>query len=342
MGIDQNEARDSRSAPSHAPETSVGAAGRGAPGRARGAPRRWLLARVRWSRRRMVVGVAALVVALWLLLPAARVVALLGNGGARAVPVSAAAGLPIQAVSFAASDGTRLSGWFVLTSPTRPTIILVPGFKASRVSMLPWAHFLFAARYNVLLFDDRGCGASAGWHITLAVREPDDVIGAVAYVRSRKDLVDQHVGALGVSEGAGTVLLAAAREPGLGAVVADSAWTDEQGQLDRLGTQHLGPLTVPLPPYGPALADLLAGGRIENVRPLAVISQIAPRAVLLIASADDANTLTPPADSHELYAAAGDPKGLWIAPSGGHAGALAAHPSDYEQHVLSFFAAYLA
>lgn len=292
----------------------------------------------RWSWRRVALGVALVLLVLWMALPAVRVSALLGNGGARAVPRSAAGNLPVRDVTFRASDGAALSGWFVLNDPMRPTVILVPGFKATRVSMLPYARFLFAARYNVLLFDDRGCGQSAGWHITLAVREPDDVLGAVDYLRALSDLTNKRIGALGVSEGAGTVLLAAAREPNLAAVVADSAWTDEQRQLDRLGTQRLGPLTLPLPPYGPDLADWLAGGRIEDVRPVAVIGQIAPRAVLLIASADDSNTLTPPTGARILYATAGEPKALWIAPSGGHAGAHAVHPTDYEGRVLSFFA----
>jgi hypothetical protein len=42
-----------------------------------------------------------------------------------------------------------------------------------------------------------------------------------------------------------------------------------------------------------------------------------------------------------LYAAAGQPKLQWIAPSGGHAGALAAHTGEYERRVLAFFAQYL-
>jgi hypothetical protein len=61
----------------------------------------------------------------------------------------------------------------------------------------------------------------------------------------------------------------------------------------------------------------------------------------LIHSADDANTTTPLSGERALFAAAGQPKQEWIAPSGGHAGALAAHPAEYQQRVLAFFAAYL-
>jgi uncharacterized protein len=123
--------------------------------------------------------------------------------------------------------------------------------------------------------------------------------------------------------------------------VADSAWADERPQLDRMSSVPIGRISVPVLPYEPALVDQLIGGRLENTRPLQIIGKIAPRAVFLIHSADDQNTTTPLSGERLLYAAAGQPKQQWIAPSGGHAGALTAHTSEYEQRVLAFFAQYL-
>lgn len=286
--------------------------------------------------------VAGLCVLLWALIPAVRGVLLIASPPGRPAPDARGAGIPVADVRFAAADGVALAGWFALASPRAPTIILVHGFKGSRTEMLPWARFLFAAGYNVLLYDSRGCGQSQGWAIALGAREADDVIGAVRYLQGRTDLVVKRFGALGVSLGAGTVLLAAAREPELAAVVADSAWADEQPQLARMSSVSLGPVAVPLLPYEPALVDTLIGARLETTSPLAVIGRIAPRAVLLIAAADDRNALTPLSGERALFAAAGQPKAEWIAPSGGHAGALAAHPADYQRQVLAFFAAYLA
>jgi pimeloyl-ACP methyl ester carboxylesterase len=207
--------------------------------------------------------------------------------------------------------------------------------------MLPWARFLFAAGYNVLLFDERGCGQSEGWGITLGAREPDDVAGAVRYLEGRSDLTDKHYGALGISLGAGVVLLAATQTLALVAVVADSAWTSERPQLDRMSSVPVGPISMPVLPYEPALVNLLIGAPLEDAHPLNTISQIAPRAVFLIHSADDQNTTTPLSGERQLYAAAGQPKQQWVAASGGHAGALAAHTAEYEQRVLAFFALYL-
>ena len=292
----------------------------------------------------MAGALALLALVVWSLLPAVRAFTLVYNGGSRGAPSRAQAaqvGIPVQDISFAANDGVRLRGWLAIANLHAPTIILVHGFKGTRVSMLPWARFLYAAGYNVLLFDDRGCGQSDGWGIALGAREPDDVIGAVRYLQGRRDLTNKRYGALGVSLGAGIALLAAAREPALVAVVADSAWADERPQLDRMGSVPLGRFALPVLTYEPALVDALTGARLEDASPKAVIGQIAPRAVLLIHSADDQNNTTPLAGETRLYAAAGQPKQQWIAPSGGHAGALAAHPEEYQQRTLAFFAQYL-
>jgi uncharacterized protein len=282
----------------------------------------------------------ALLVLAWVLAPALRAITLVANTTNRGTPV-APPDFPVQNVLFHATDGVQLAGWLVIASPDAPTIILVHGYKGSRTDMLPWARFLYAAGYNVLLYDSRGCGQSQGWAITLGAREPDDVIGAVHYLQQRRDLHSQHFGALGISLGAGVVLLAAAREPALVATVADSAWTDASFQIDHLDSISHPPFTLPLLPYGPALLNALIGANLSDTRPLAEIGQIAPRAVMLIHSADDQNATTPLSGERLLYAAAGQPKEEWIAPSGGHIGALRAHTAEYEQRVLAFFARYL-
>lgn len=296
------------------------------------------------SRRRLIIAAGALAlcaILAWGLLPAVRGFTLVYNGQPRAIIPAAQAGFPVQDVSFTASDGVQLRGWLAIASPHAATIILVHGFKGSRVSVLPWAHFLYEAGYNVLLFDGRGCGQSNGWGIALGAREANDVIGAVRYLQGRSDLTNKHYGALGTSLGAGIVLLAAAREPALVAVVADSAWADERPQLDRMGSIPIGPIALPVLPYEPALVDALIGARLEDASPRAAIGQIAPRAIFLIHSADDRNALTSPAGEAQLYAAAGQPKQQWVVANGGHVGALAAHTTEYTQRVLAFFAQYL-
>ena len=278
-----------------------------------------------------------LLFAVWAILPAIRAYNLVANPFGRSIPSTASIDLPVQEVHFDALDGVHLAGWLVIASPQAPTIILVHGFKQSRVAVLPWARFLYKAGYNILLYDSRGCGESEGWNITAGVREPDDVLGAVRYLKQRSDLLVKRYGVLGVSLGAGTVILAAAREPALQATIADSAWADESEQISRMSHIHF----LPVLPYELALANSLIGARLEDTSPLKVISHISPRAIMLIHSADDANATTPLSGEHQLYATAKSPKQQWIAPNGGHAGAFFAHNEEYTRRVLSFFAAYL-
>jgi uncharacterized protein len=285
--------------------------------------------------------VLALIVLAWAAAPGLRAVKLIAIWPVRITPNATTAGLPVRDVRFNASDGVQLAGWLALRSPDAPTIILVHGFKGVRQNMLPWARYFYAAGYNVLLYDSRGCGQSDGWHIDLGAHEANDLIGATRYLAGLSDLKLKRFGALGVSLGGGTVVLAAAREPSLLAVVADSAWADEQQQLDRMGSIPIGPLAVPVLPYEPALVNALIGADLSTARPVAVVGSIAPRAVMFIHSADDMNATTPLSGERALFAAAGSPKAEWIAPSGGHGGALNAHPDEYQRQTLDFFRAYL-
>lgn len=283
----------------------------------------------------------AMVIAGWALLPVPRVVGLLANNGHRAAPATPG-DLPVQEVHFQATDGVHLAGWLVVASAHAPTLILVHGSKGTRTDMLPWARFLFAAGYTVLLYDSRGCGESEGWGIALGTREPDDVVGAIHFLQQRTDLQTRRFGAFGISLGAGVVLLAAARESALVATVADSAWANTNAQITWMDSISRPPFTLPFLPYGPALVDALVGGDVAVTRPVDVISQIAPRAVMLLHSADDQNATTPLSGERRLYAAAGQPKEQWIAPHGGHVGALDTYPQEYKQRVLAFFAHYLS
>jgi pimeloyl-ACP methyl ester carboxylesterase len=243
-------------------------------------------------------------------------------------------------VRFAAADGTALYGWLTPSSSAAPAIVLIPGFKADRTTMEPYARFLHSAGFNVLLYDSRGTGQSAG-QFSLGLREVSDVEGAISYLRSRRDLPVHRYGLLGVSMGAGVVIVAASRLPSVRATVADSAFVDQSATVDGLDNVPLGSVAFPLAPLGPWTVDHLLGIRLSTFSPLHAIARISPRAIFLIHSRYDGNPTTPLSGAVELYHAARAPKQLWIAPRGGHAEALAAQPSQYKQRVVDFFRRYL-
>ena len=281
--------------------------------------------------RRALPGLIVIAILAWLLLPVARAYSLVSpHPSDPGVP----ADLGVADVSFESTDGTTIRAWLALAKVGAPAVVLVHGFKTSRAEMLPWARFLHDAGYNALLLDLRGAGRSAAGTIGLGATEPRDIVEAVQ--TAGEVFRTDHVAVLGISLGAGAVILAAADDPRISAVVADSAWTDQDFQLARLGFVDIGPFRLPLPPFGVPAVNAMVGADVTKARPLDAIARISPRPILLIHSADDDNATTPVEGARRLFAAAGEPKELWVAPRGGHVGAINAFPDEYRARVLAF------
>jgi len=293
--------------------------------------------RFRW----LLMVVLVVLILLWLLVPVVRAGTLMFTAPWRSGPGAAPADLAAQTVRFPARDGVNLRGWFLKKSAAAPTIILVAGFKADRLTMVPYARFLRRAGYNVLLYDSRGTGSSGG-RFSLGLNEVDDVAGAGIYLHHRTDLQAHQLGLLGVSLGAGVVIVAAARMPSVAATVADSAYVDQRSTVDRLDTFHLSRFTIPFAPLASWAVDRLLGASLSSFSPLSEIPRIRPRGLFLIHSRHDLNPTTPPSGARRLlHAAASSTASLWLAPRGGHAGALAAQPGSYQRHVIAFFRRFL-
>ena len=240
----------------------------------------------------------------------------------------------IEPVKFASRDGTSLAGWFVEgTSPA--TVVLVHGYGCERHDMLPQASFLHAAGYSVLLFDLRNCGESGGDAVTLGYREQQDVLGAIDYLKTRPDVDGSRIGALGVSMGGSTVIMAAAQTPDIKAVVSESGFKSANSSIEQAFTHFIH---LPAFPYAPITTQIIEwrlGLQTSQVVPEAVVGQIVPRPVLIIHGLQD-KTISPD-DAHALYAAAGQPKELWLIPTSGHANGAEKDASDYAQRVTKFF-----
>jgi fermentation-respiration switch protein FrsA (DUF1100 family) len=69
------------------------------------------------------------------------------------------------------------------------------------------------------------------------------------------------------------------------------------------------------------------------ISPISAIGQISPRPVLLIFGEHEVAS----GHAHEQFAAAGEPRSLWIVPGVGHGGYIQIWPEEYEARVTSFF-----
>jgi len=250
----------------------------------------------------------------------------------------ATAGGPVERVSFRATDGVELVGWFVPAVADGATVVVSHGSGANGPSTYAGVAFLSDAGYNVFVFDHRAHGQSAGQATTLGPREVRDLLGAVAYLRSRPDVDPHRIGAIGCSMGSGVVIGAAAEDEAIRAVVAESVFADMATLWDRFGYTGIKGTSLHWS-WGLPMrwaTWLWTGEWNASFRPEELIGCITPRPVLIIHGQED-NAACTVADAERLYRAAREPKDLWVVAGAGHCAAHAAQRQPYEDRVLLFF-----
>lgn len=194
------------------------------------------------------------------------------------LPQAAASLQGARDVSFAGAQGAgELKGSYLAGEET--AVIFLHGYGANRLQggqAPPLAVTLHDAGYSVLLYDQRRPA-------TFGPGESADAATAIAYVRGQGA---RRVVLLGWGLGASTALHAAARQPGVDALVLIDPAIGPGAELERIIAAQ-----SPLPDFFFAactrwLAALVYGVRPGELRPLYDAARTAPRPVLLIARGD--------------------------------------------------------
>jgi len=141
--------------------------------------------------------------------------------------------LRAEEVTFDSADGVPLSGWFIKGVPGAPPILLCHDLGGSRLTLVQSAVSLNRAGYPLLVFDFRGHGQSGGNGSTLGVREPEDVRGALAWLKNRKDTDTTRAGLWGIGMGAYAGAMAALDDPVVVALALDTPYATIPAQIDR-------------------------------------------------------------------------------------------------------------
>jgi len=231
-----------------------------------------------------------------------------------------------QDVSFKASDGLDIRGWY---HPSRngAAVLVVHGGSSDRKGSLHHAEMLAGQGYGVLVYDARGRGESDGSENNYGWDWAKDVDGALAFLAEREDVDPERIGALGLSTGADVLIEVAAERGDLGAVVADGAAAGSFEDWHRLRGTELGALpgwmmftTIRVmsgDPPGPPLEDLIA--RVESP-------------TLLISAGTGEER-----EFNVLYdKAAGGPVEHWNLPDATHTHAIREERDAYVQRVVGF------
>jgi uncharacterized protein len=234
-------------------------------------------------------------------------------------------------VSFEASDGLDIRGWY-RPSENGAAVLVVHGGSSDRKGSLHHARMLARHGYGVLVYDARGRGESDGSENNYGWDWAKDIAGALAFLKGRDDVDPDRIGAVGLSTGADALIEVAAERDDVAALVADGAAAGSFEDGQRLnGTsietpsswlmfQTIRVLSGDRP--GPALEDLMP--EIESP-------------VLMISAGTAVER-----DFNVLYdEAAGDAVEHWNLPDAHHTDAIHEHAEEYERRVAAFFNAAL-
>ena len=177
------------------------------------------------------------------------------------------------------STGARLAGRFFPGSK-RATIVLTHGYGGTQDEMLPVAAALHRKGYTVFTYDPAAAAGAAGRSRSARASRTTSSPWSTTSL-SRPDVDSERIGALGFSMGGATTLLAAARDPRIKAVVADSAWKTAKSWLrPSVRASFLHPRDR-FSALALTFAELRAGVDLDDLRPVDAMRDLSRRPVLL-------------------------------------------------------------
>lgn len=241
-------------------------------------------------------------------------------------------------VSVRAADGAKLVAWFA-EPPKKSTncVMILHGIGDSKLGSAGFASPFLEAGYAVLLSDSRAHGASGGELVTYGLREKEDVLEWIRFLRGSGC---RRLFGLGESLGAAVLIQTAAITSDFSAIIAESSFSSlpliAQYRVEAwIGLPHwVGQhVSMVLVRSAALYARMRYGVDLALASPLVALTK-ARTPILFIHGLDD--TATPPWHS-QVLAAANPTAVLWLVPGAGHCGAFATSPKEFREHVLSWF-----
>jgi len=238
--------------------------------------------------------------------------------------------LAAQPLTFASDLGANVHGWWCPIQNRRGAVLLLPGIRANRLSMIDRARFLHRAGYSVLLIDFQATGETKGDHITFGWKESRDVLAAINFVRHIDPTA--RVAIIGSSLGGVAALLATPPLRVDGLVLEEVYPTIEIATRNRM-ENYLGRVGRILTPILLNQLQWRLGVSASQLRPVDHIANV-ECPVLIMSGEKDRNSR--PSDTQMLFERARSPKQLWFVPNAGHVDLHRAARVDYESRVLAF------
>jgi dipeptidyl aminopeptidase/acylaminoacyl peptidase len=242
-------------------------------------------------------------------------------------------GYVFEEIEFAAADGNTLRGWFVPgAAGARAGIVSVHGAGGDRRGFLRHLPIFHEAGYPVILFDcrDHGISDATGLGLSFGVREHEDISSAVDWMKQEQGV--ERIAVIGTSQGGGSVLIAAALDPDIDAVISENPFTNLSDLLRDTDSDAGSPPDL----LSPLIAwfTMWRAGGLAVPSPLEATPNISPRPLLLMHGTAD--QLIPYSHSEQLHSVAGQPAELWIAQDARHAQLIDRYPEEYKKRLMAF------
>jgi uncharacterized protein len=246
-------------------------------------------------------------------------------------------GLAFEEITFPAADGLMLSGVWIPADDSDRAVVILHGHGNSMDLDIQRAPYFHQAGFNVLLFDFRAHGRSAGNLATFGYLERRDVLGAVEFLKKRGI---GHIGLLGFSYGGMASMLSAPLSPEINAVISDGGPARLRsalvGRIVEMGLSRMvGCFLAWLAVF---TTSLRIGVNLFQFEPIRWVGKISPRPIFFIHGEMDKYLF----DFDELFQAANEPKQAWRVPGVDHTKVSEAFPQEFYRRVISFFDQYLA
>ncbi len=240
--------------------------------------------------------------------------------------------LKYETIRLKTKDNISIHTWYFKVKNPKAVLILIHGFtlkQGGKSLMLPHADYLVKNNYSVIIPDLRSVGESGGDKICLGIKEWQEVEAAHDYVKALKENKGKKIGFFGISMGASTAIIAAAKTGKGDFIIASVPFASYDNQF-KLEIQHS---KLPLWFFYPVikLIAFLEFGNYSLYDPANMIKQV-HKPILIFGAKQDKDIAY--ADEKLVYAKANKPKLFWSADT--QHDIFDENPEEFKKRVFSF------
>lgn len=252
------------------------------------------------------------------------------------------AGLSFETIRFPSKTGkSMLNGWYIPTvSPSTKTIIFSHSYGGNREE--PWmpmyklASELHKREFNIIMFDYGYVKSDNRRVFTAGVKESQDLLGAIAYGKSRSA---EEIIVWGFSMGAGTALQTALHTRDISAMILDSTFLATPDNMYHNIAQKISIPKQPSIWILNVIFPLLNGTGFNQVPYHDVLKKAYPMPIFFIHGLEDERSPNAMIQHFAKNQSTNPLSSLWLRAGAPHEQVYDVDPKNYMEKTMNFIAA---